>query len=78
MRRPDLRYINSSYASNLSIRDNVKSRTQERQAATVNVNAFFGFPEHSRRRAPRRRGIAALGGLHAQWNVHLSTRSALG
>ena len=27
MRRPDLRYINSSYASNLSIRDNVKSRT---------------------------------------------------
>ncbi len=26
-RRPDLRYINSSYASNLSIRDNVKSRT---------------------------------------------------
>ena len=25
--RPDLRYINSSYASNLSIRDNVKSRT---------------------------------------------------
>ena len=27
MQRPDLRYINSSYASNLSIRDNVKSRT---------------------------------------------------
>ena len=27
MCRPDLRYINSSYASNLSIRDNVKSRT---------------------------------------------------
>ena len=26
-RRPDLRYINSSYASHLSIRDNVKSRT---------------------------------------------------
>ena len=25
--RPDLRYINSSYASHLSIRDNVKSRT---------------------------------------------------